>query len=181
MIRTINTKARCMLLDSDLPMRFWAEAVCIACYLHQCIPNSSLPNYMSPFEALTGTKPKVHHLRRFGYTAYKWIPKEQRSNKNFGPRSKPCMFLEYVHKTTKVWCLWDFEQKKAIEYSNVVWREDQNAFDANMGDAEAFLRRFEEVICVSTDEEGPDESADEDPSSALMSTGETISMYIPMG
>jgi hypothetical protein len=104
------------------------------------MPNSSLANYMSPFEALTGTKPKIYHLRHFGCTAYKWIPKEQRSNKNFSPRSKPYMFLGYMHKTTKVWHLWDFEQKKAIECSYVVWREDQNAFDANMDDAEAFIR-----------------------------------------
>jgi transposase InsO family protein len=181
MIRTINTKARCMLLDSNLPMRFWANAVHTACYLYQRTLNSSLPNHISPFEALIGTKSKVHHLRHFGCTVYKWIPKEQRSNKNFGPRSKPCMFLGYVHKITKVGRLWDFEQKKAVECSNVVWREDQNALEANIDDAEAFLRRFEEDICFPTDEEGPDESADEDPSSALMSTGETISMYIPTG
>jgi hypothetical protein len=77
MIRTINTKARCMLLDSKLPMRFWAEAIRTACYLHQRTPNSSLLNYMSPYESLTRTKPKVHHLRHFGCTAYKWIPKAQ--------------------------------------------------------------------------------------------------------
>jgi hypothetical protein len=71
MIRMINTKAQCMLLDSNLPMRFWAEAIRTACYLHQCTPNSSLPDLISPFEALTGTKPKLHHLRRFGYTVYK--------------------------------------------------------------------------------------------------------------
>jgi hypothetical protein len=109
MIRTINTKARCMLLDSNLPMRLWAEAVHTACYLHQRTPNSSLPDLISPFKALTGTKPKLHHLRHFSYTVYKWIPKEQQSNKNFGPHSKLCMFLEYVHKTTKVWRLWDFD------------------------------------------------------------------------
>jgi hypothetical protein len=104
------------------------------------MPNSSLADYISPFKALTGTKPKVHHLRHFRYTVYKWIPKEQRSNKNFSPQSKPCMFLGYVHKTTKVWYLWDFEQKKAIEYSYMVWREDQSAVDANMDDAEACIR-----------------------------------------
>jgi hypothetical protein len=71
MIRTINTKARYMLLDSNLPMQFWAEAICIAYYLHQRMPNSSLANYMLPFEALTGTKPKVHYLRYFGCTLYK--------------------------------------------------------------------------------------------------------------
>jgi hypothetical protein len=91
------------------------------------------------------------------------------------------MFLGYVHKTTKVWRLWDFEQKKAVECSYVVWREDQNAFDANMDDAEAFIRRFEEDICFPTDDEGPDESDDEEPGSALISTGETISTYIPTG
>jgi hypothetical protein len=50
-----------------------------------------------------------------------------------------------------------------------------------MGNAEAFLWRFEEVIYFPTDVEGADKSADEDPSSDLMRTGETISMYIPMG
>jgi hypothetical protein len=86
-----------------------------------------------------------------------------------------------VHKTTKVWHLWDFEQKKAIECSYVVWREDQNAFHANMDDAEAFIWQFEEDICFSTDDEGPDESDDEEPGSALMSTGEATSTYIPTG
>jgi hypothetical protein len=124
MIRTINTKARCMLLDSNLPIQFWAEAIHTACFLHQCTLNSSLANYMSPFEALIGTKPKVYHLRHFGCTAYKWIPKEQQSNKNFSPQSKPCMLLGYMHKATKVWHLWDFEQKKAVEYSYMVCRED---------------------------------------------------------
>jgi hypothetical protein len=68
MIRTINTKGRCRLLDSDLPMLFWTEAVCTACYLYQRMLNSNLPNYISPFKALTGTKPKVYHLRHFGCT-----------------------------------------------------------------------------------------------------------------
>jgi hypothetical protein len=94
---------------------------------------------MSLFEALIGTNPKIHYLRSFGCTTYKWIPKEQQSNKNFGPQSKPCIFLGSVHKTTKVWHLWDFEQNKAIECSDIVWREDQNAFDANMDNAKAFL------------------------------------------
>jgi hypothetical protein len=181
MIRTINTKARCMLLDSNLPMWFWAEAICTACYLHQRMPNSSLLSYMSPYESLTRTKPKVLHLRHFGYTAYKWIPKAQRSDKNFGLRSKPCMFVGYVHTTTKVYHLWDFQQNKAIECSNVGWREDQNAFDSNMEDAKAFLQRFEEDISFPTDDEEHDEPADEDPGSALMSIRETMSMYIPMG
>jgi hypothetical protein len=50
-----------------------------------------------------------------------------------------------------------------------------------MEDAEAFLQRFEEDISFPTDDEEPDQPADEDPGSALMSNGETISTYIPTG
>jgi hypothetical protein len=50
-----------------------------------------------------------------------------------------------------------------------------------MDDAEAFLWQFEEDIYFPIAEEGPDESANEDPSSAAMSTRETISTYIPIG
>jgi hypothetical protein len=50
-----------------------------------------------------------------------------------------------------------------------------------MEDAEAFLEGFKEDISFPTDDEEPDEPADEDPGSALISNGETISIYIPMG
>jgi hypothetical protein len=50
-----------------------------------------------------------------------------------------------------------------------------------MDNTKAFLQHFEEDICFPTDKEGPDELANKDPGSALMSTRETISMYIPMG
>jgi hypothetical protein len=91
------------------------------------------------------------------------------------------MFLGYVYKTTKVWHLWDFQQNKGIECLNIRWREDQNAFNSNMEDAEAFLQRFKEDISFPTDDEEPDEPADEDPGSAFMSTRETMSTYIPTG
>ena len=70
MIRTLNTKARSMLLDGGPPKRFWAEAIATAAYLH------------------------------------KHTPKQQMDGK-FGPHSKPCMLLGYVHTTTKIWRIWD--------------------------------------------------------------------------
>ena len=39
------------------------------------------------------------------------------------------MMLGYVHNTTKVYRLWDFEQRRAIECSNVRWHEELNAFE----------------------------------------------------
>jgi hypothetical protein len=92
MIRTINSKARCILIDAKLP-RFWAEAIRTA-------------------------KPKLDHLRRFRCTAYKYIPKDQRSDKKPRERSQPCMVLGYVHDTTKIWRLWDFDRNRTAGQSN---------------------------------------------------------------
>ena len=135
MIRTLNTKARSMLLDANLPKRFWAEAISTALYLHRRSPSNSFEGF-SPYERLTGSKPKLHHLRRFGCTVYKHIPKQQQKDGKFGSHSKPCMFLGYVHKTTKIWRIWDFKggprgQGGAVECFSVVFKENENAYTAD--------------------------------------------------
>jgi len=41
-----------------------------------------------------------------------------------------CMMLGYVHNTTKIWRIWDFKSGKigrAVEYSSVVFVEEENA------------------------------------------------------
>ena len=78
MIQTINTKARCPLMDAGLPARFWAEAVKTAVYIHRRTPTASLNDHKTPFEALYGTKPFLHHMRRFGCIVCRHLPKEQR-------------------------------------------------------------------------------------------------------
>ena len=121
MIRTISTKARSLLLDSRLEDVFWAEAVNTAIYLHSRSPSSSLNNQTS-YEVLTGQKPELQHLRRFGSTAYKLIPAEQRNGK-FSSHSRRCLMLGYVHQTTKIWRLWDLVECRVIQASNVKFDE----------------------------------------------------------
>jgi len=130
MIRTLNTKARSMMWDANVPTKFWPEAINTACYLHRRSPTSSLSGNRSPYEALYGTTPQIGHLRRFSCRVYKHIPPAQRSEKKFGNRSRVCMMLGYVHNTTKVWRLWDFNSGKtghAVECSSVVFQEEENA------------------------------------------------------
>jgi len=104
MIRTISTKARSMLLDSQLEDIFWAEAVNTATYPHARSPSSSLNGRTPYYEVLTGNKPELQHLRRFGSAAHKLIPPEPRSGK-FSARSRLCLMMGYVHNTTKIWHL----------------------------------------------------------------------------
>ena len=129
MIRTLNTKVRSMMWDTNVPIKFWLEAIRTTCYLHRRSPTSSLSRNWSPYEALYGTPPQIGHLRRFGCRAYKHIPSAQRSEKKFRKRLSVCMILGYVHNTTKVWRLWDFNSGKTgrvVECSSVVFQEEEN-------------------------------------------------------
>jgi transposase InsO family protein len=131
MIRTLNTKARSMMQDANVPIQFWPEAIRTACYLHRRSPTSSLSGNRSPHEALFGAIPQIEHLRRFGCRVFKHVPPAQRTEKKFGSRSNMCMLLGYVHDTTKIWRIWDFNSGRngrAVECSSVVFQEEENAF-----------------------------------------------------
>ena len=137
MIRTLNTKARSMMWEANVPTKFWPEAIRTACYLHRRSPTTSLSGNRSPFEALFGTVPPIEHLRRFGCRAFKRIPPAQRNEKKFGSRSNPSMMLGYVHNTTKIWRIWDFNSGKsgrAVECSSVVFDEHEDAFVSSSGE-----------------------------------------------
>ena len=71
-----------------------------------------------------GKVPEISHLRRFGCRTNKLLPKEQHVDRKFGPRSKPCIMLGYVHDTTKIWKLWDPESCRVFQASDVLFDED---------------------------------------------------------
>ena len=123
MIHTSSTKARSLPLDPRLEDIFWAEAVNTATYLHSRSP-STLLHGRTPYEVLNGRKPELQHLRRFGSTAHKIIPPEQRNGK-FSSHSRQCLILDYVHDTTKIWRLWDPVESHEIQASNVRFDESR--------------------------------------------------------
>ena len=75
--RTLVEAVRAMLIQVKLPQRFWVEALSTAVYLHNRSPTKGVTD-MTPFEAWTGVKPNVSHLRSFGCTVYAHIPKDER-------------------------------------------------------------------------------------------------------
>jgi hypothetical protein len=160
MLQTLNSKARACILDAQLPTVFWAELIETACYLHRRSPTRSLQG-RTPYEVLHAWlfardhpstppeanqfRPPLDHLRRVGCVAWKVIPKEQRCDKNFGPRSRRCMMLGYVHDTTHIWRLWDFETNTGLlhgrpfRWSDVEWEEDVNACTADDSEPEELV------------------------------------------
>lgn len=71
--RTTTERARCMLIDANLPKCFWAEAVNTSVYIENRCPEASI-QHQSRHELRYGTLPKLDHLRIFGCAAYRLIP-----------------------------------------------------------------------------------------------------------
>lgn len=65
MNRTIIEKARCMMFDSELSLRAWAEACQIASYIRNRTPIASL-GFKCPQEIWSGQKVNVSLMKRFG-------------------------------------------------------------------------------------------------------------------
>ena len=63
--RTIVEMARSMLHEKGMPYHFWGEVVNTAVYLLNRCPTKAVEN-LTPFEAYSGRKPSVKHLRVFG-------------------------------------------------------------------------------------------------------------------
>ncbi|GBM04026.1 Retrovirus-related Pol polyprotein from transposon TNT 1-94 [Araneus ventricosus] len=69
--RTLVSMARCLLLQSGLPMKFWAEAIKCAVYIGNRCPTRGLQDEnQTPFQKLFGTKPTVKHFQTFGLKAF---------------------------------------------------------------------------------------------------------------
>lgn len=74
--RSIMEKTRCLLHDSGLEKKFWAEAVNCAVYLLNRSPVSG--SNVTPEEIWSGQKPNLSHLRIFGTLVTVHIPKQKR-------------------------------------------------------------------------------------------------------
>jgi len=66
MNRTIVEMARTFLQDASLPNTYWSFAVNYATYVINRAPTRTLKEPITPFEAYTGNKPSIAHLRIFG-------------------------------------------------------------------------------------------------------------------
>lgn len=138
MNRTLVEITRSMLIDSKTPHRFWAEALSTAVYLKNRCPAKAV-NGKTPFEALTGEKPNIGNLRRFGCVAYAHIPKDER--RKLDPKARRCIHMGYG-VDTKGYRLYDPSRKRIVYSRDVVFNESDNAAEKEPGlmDGEPSLR-----------------------------------------
>ena len=125
MNRTLVESVRAMLADARLPHRFWAEALSTAVYLRNRSPAMAIKG-MTPFEALTGEKPNVEHLRVFGCAAYAHVAKDDR--KKLDVKSRKCILLGYGTET-KGYRLYDLRHAKVLYSRDVIFNESSRGIE----------------------------------------------------
>ena len=121
MNRTLVETTRSMLLDAELPQTYWAEALMTAAYLRNRSPTAAVEG-MTPFQAWSGKKPGVSHLRVFGYAGYVHVPKDRRSK--LDSKTQKCIMLGYG-TVQKGYRLFDYTNRKIVHSRNVRFNEQE--------------------------------------------------------
>ena len=76
--RHLMEVARSLMFQSNVPKRFWSDAVATACYLINRTPTKIL-NEKAPFEVLNKYKPVLDYLKVFGCLCFVLKPGEMRN------------------------------------------------------------------------------------------------------
>lgn len=121
--RTLEEKARTMLIASGTNTKFWNEAILTANYLKNRSPTSAIGEQFktkTPAEIWFGQKPVLSHLRIFGSECYNHIPAVKRSKMD--AKSSKCIMLGYTASIGS-YRLWDIEKNKLVTGRSVVFNE----------------------------------------------------------
>ena len=108
-----------MLIDAHLPHKFWAEALSTAVYLRNRSPTKAVED-KTPYEAWSGDRPNIKHLRLFECIAYAHVPKDER--KKLDSKSIECIFLGYGAEI-KGYQLYHVERGKVLHSRDVIFDE----------------------------------------------------------
>ena len=149
MNRTLVESVRSMLVDASLPHKFWAEALSTAVYLRNRSPTKAVDG-MTPFEAWTGKKPSVSHLRVFGCKAFAHVPKDERGK--LDSKAKKCILVGYGEET-KGYRLYDPLKKRICFSRDVCFKENEHGFEDEVTHSG---QQYVELDLWSEDDANPD-------------------------
>lgn len=120
--RTVVAMARSFLKEKKLPSFLWGEAVRHAVYILNRLSTRSLSK-KTPYEAWSGNKPNVEHIKVFGSLAYMKVPSVR--TQKLDDRSKVAIYLGR-EDGTKAHRLYDPLEKKVLVSRDVVFVETKS-------------------------------------------------------
>lgn len=115
--KILMKNVRCLLDESCLEEKLWAEEATTAAYLVNCSPSSVIDHNVSE-QLWLERRPCYKYLRRFGFVAY--VHQDQGKLK---PRALKEVFLGYP-QGTKGYKIWLLDEEKRVISRNVVSKDD---------------------------------------------------------
>ena len=110
-----------MLIEKEMPVIFWAEAVNTTMYIqNRCYITSVTEK--TPFEAFTGRKPGVKHLKVFGCLCYTHITSSLRQK--WDSKAGKGVFVGYG-SCEKGYRVYDLKSEKIVLSRSVIFSEDR--------------------------------------------------------
>lgn len=106
-----------LLFESQVPTKFWCEAVHTTVYLINRLPTPVLRN-ISPFESLYGSPPSYTHLRTFGCLCFVHLPSLEKHK--LSNQAAKCVFLGYSDDHKGFLC-YDSDARRTRISLNVVF------------------------------------------------------------
>lgn len=110
---------RNILIKSNVPKRFWPEAVVWSTHVLNRSPTFVVQN-LTPEEAWSKHKPSVDHFKIFGCISYAHVPDEKR--KKLDNKGEKCIFLR-VSNQSKAYKLYNPTTKKIVISRDVIFDE----------------------------------------------------------
>ena len=116
---TIMDRVRTILIESQLPLSLWAEAVEYAIYMKNRSPTAVIKN-KTPYEAFWGEKPDISNLRVFGSQCY--VHNDSPTRRKLDARAFPAVFIGYS-VPSKAWRYYVPSRRKAGTSQNIIFDE----------------------------------------------------------
>ncbi|GFT09028.1 retrovirus-related Pol polyprotein from transposon TNT 1-94 [Trichonephila clavipes] len=116
--RVLLERARSLLYESKLPLKFWADAINCSTQVSNVTPRKGKEKI--PLEIWTGNKPKLNYLKRFGCVAYFHVPKVLRNK--FEVPGRRGIMLGYARER-RGYRIYDIKNQKVIEERSVKFNE----------------------------------------------------------
>ena len=118
--RHILNVARALLFQSNMPVKFWGEAISTATHVINMTPTKVLKG-RSLYEILFGTRLAYETLRVFGSLCY--VHRRDRSKEKLGERSRKCVFVGYPFGK-KAWRVYDLDKNEFVVSRDMSFTED---------------------------------------------------------
>jgi hypothetical protein len=97
--RSVVNTAKTIMLQSGLPVEFWAHAVCTAAYTINRLSHVRLPDGITPYEAMHDKRPNISNMRVFGCHAETLVEKRYRTKDLTDPNSESAIFIGYCRQS----------------------------------------------------------------------------------